>query len=108
MKKAFGLLVAVMALVMALSSCTPNGAPLTMVGKWSFDYGCIEVTDKDDVYYGLTTSTMQKVGTITKCTCDEVTLDTSWIKGTWKYEISGNSMTLTNDSTKYEFSKIND
>ena len=107
MKKAFGLLVAVMALVMALPSCTPNGAPLTMVGKWSFDGGYIEVMDNDDVYHSfLSLSSMQKVGTITKCTCDEVTLDTSWLNGTYKYEISGSSMTLTGDNTKFEFKKL--
>ena len=105
MKKALGLFVAIMTLIMALSSCTPAGTPLTLVGKWKADIGYIEILDNDDVYFGLTKSAMSIVGSITKCTCNEVTLSTSWINGTWAYEVSGKTMTLSKDGTKYEFTK---
>ena len=93
MKKAFGLLVAVMALVMALSSCTPNGAPLTMVGKWSTDLTLgklyIDIRDDDTIWYKSGSSTYNKYADIKKCTCNEITISLvgSNSETTSKYEI---------------------
>ena len=43
MKKALCILVAVMALVMALSSCTMAGAPAGMIGIWKTSFGPFDV-----------------------------------------------------------------
>ena len=114
MKKALGILVAVMALVMALSSCSAAGVPSGLEGVWkttdTVDLGFLRLTgesfmkiEKDVMYSKTGSNAWTKNYDITKCTCDEITLERSGTQIIKKYELSGNNLTISYDgsSTKY-------
>ncbi|MBP5706096.1 MAG: hypothetical protein J6W76_02340, partial [Spirochaetales bacterium] len=79
MKKALWGFIAVMALVMALSSCTPNGAPAGLIGEWTTDYSTIlgtvkayiDIRNDDTLWLKTGSSTYSKYADIKKCTCSE-------------------------------------
>ena len=117
MKKIIVLFTAVMALAMILSSCTAAGTPAGLIGKWAYDDNSnagIEIKD-DDTVWGWSGSGSAKSGTITKCTCDEITIK-SEVSGlglsvasetTSKYELSCDTLVLKNDDTSRTFKRVN-
>ena len=112
MKKAFGLLVAVMALVMALQSCTPNGAPLSITGKWSTNVTLgkiyIDVRSDDTIWLKTGSSTYNQYAKITKCTCSEITIDYGTTTETSKYELSGDTLKLTLDGSERTWTRVDE
>lgn len=105
MKKAFILFAATVALVMALSSCTPNGAPAGLIGEWKLDSGTFfvanitefEITYKDELKADIGRG-KRTVGIITKGTCNEITFSIPPIpEMTYKYEVSYNDLALTDE-----------
>ena len=98
MKKIISGLAILSMLLVMLASCTPNGTPLSLVGVWKADSDPVmymEITNKDEIYYGSKKDNLQKAAEITKCTCDEITTKTGNIEETSKYELSGNNLTFT-------------
>ena len=92
MKKIIGLFAVVMVLVMMLSSCTMAGAPAGLLGKWGVDgddYGY--EFKSDDTVWTWSNYGEGKIGNITKCTCDEITIDDS---DPVKYELSCDTLIL--------------
>ena len=97
MKKALGILVAVMALVMALSSCTPNGAPLTLVGKYYQGNVELNIEDDDTIKAG-SKGAVSPWGKITKCDCKNMTVKVGNTEYSGTYELSGKTLTLSFDN----------
>ena len=117
MKKIIGLFVMAVMMVMMAVSCTPNGAPLSLVGVWKTEttyegvslsnIHYMEITD-DDFYITASTKdgleTAKRVretsGTkIVSATCNElhtrsvsVTSDNQY--GVIKYELAGDKLTI--------------
>ena len=112
MKKALWRFIAVMALVMVLSSCTMAGAPAGMIGIWKTSFGpfevYIELKDNDNIYMGSAKDDTSIIGSVEKCTCDEITFNVSEgrLNGTWKYELSGDTLTLKTDNTEYTCTRV--
>lgn len=105
MKKAFILFAATVALVMVLSSCTPNGVPAGLIGEWKLDSGSFyianitefEITYNDEIKADIGGG-KRTVGIIKKGTCNEITfLITPIPEKTYKYEVSCNDLALTDD-----------
>lgn len=112
MKRIISLLTIVSMLVVMVVSCTPNGAPLSLVGVWKLDNegsdNCYEFTDKDEFKIG-TEKNRVLAGKITKATCNEITIkaEGSSTETTYKYELSCDSLRLTNSNPKYSGSTMN-
>ena len=112
MKKALCILVAVMTLVMVLSSCTMAGAPAGMIGIWKTSFGpydvYIELKDNDNIYMGSSKDDTSIIGSVEKCTCSEITFNVSEssLNGQWNYELSGDTLKLKKDNIEYTCSRV--
>ena len=117
MKKIVGLFVMAVMMVMMAVSCTPNGAPLSLVGVWKSEttyegstpssVNYVEFTDDDYIIHGSTKDALENskktrstTGTkIFKATCSELymksanqTSDNTYV--VYHYELAGNKLTV--------------
>jgi hypothetical protein len=116
MKKAIGLMIAAMALAMMAVSCTPNGASLSLVGKWYYETGSVtnymEIKKDDAIEWSAKVGSVEQTGRkakITKATCNKITFkyeDGSKEEMETLYELSGDNLIWGGNETGKNFKKV--
>ena len=119
MKTTMKLTVIAIVILTMLMACTPAGTPLSMVGQWNLteegfdgqfmkipvDDCLYDIRDDDTVYEKYTYNGeghgWEKIYDIKKCDCISMTVVSTYnskeYENTWKWEISGDKMTWTEE-----------
>ncbi|MBQ3922808.1 MAG: hypothetical protein II707_05875 [Spirochaetales bacterium] len=116
MKKAIGLMIAAMALAMMAVSCTPNGASLSLVGKWYKESGnttyYMEIKKDDTIWSSAkvgsgSESASVKTATIKKATCNKITVKPeNGDEQEILYELSGDNLIWGSNETGKNYKKV--